>query len=84
MPYNVKLTKRTEKEFLSFSHGIQKQLTKTIDQLETDPFATDIRKLKTPLAGYRIRTGNYRILLVIEKKDITIYSIKNRKDAYKL
>jgi len=43
----------------------------------------DIKKLKVPFQGFRLRVGDYRILFIIEKDRIVVYSIKHRKDAYK-
>jgi len=50
-----------------------------------DPLAQsfDIKKLKLPFAGYRLRLGHYRVLFVLNAGVITVYSIKHRKDAYK-
>ncbi len=43
----------------------------------------DLRKLKLPLGGFRMRVGVYRMLFTFENNAVTIYSIKHRKDAYK-
>ncbi len=77
------LTKRASKEFGKLSPLLKKQVGGVIDDLEKDPSGCDIKKLKTPFEGYRVRSGNYRILCVIEKKEVVIYSIQHRKDAYR-
>lgn len=43
----------------------------------------DIKKLKVPYAGFRLRIGDYRILFTLKGKNVTIYSIQHRKDAYR-
>lgn len=45
--------------------------------------AFDIKKLQPPLEGYRLRIGDYRILYEIEDKQILVYAVLHRKDAYK-
>ena len=82
--YSVRITKPAERQFKKLTQSVQGQLFKVFDKLQLDPFVSDIKKLKTPFEGYRVRSGQYRILLVVEKKVVTIYSIKHRKDAYKI
>ena len=45
----------------------------------------DINKLTNVDDGYRIRVGVYRIIFIVEKKEIriTIIKVTHRKDAYK-
>lgn len=45
--------------------------------------ALDVTKLHKPFEGYRLRVGVYRVLFMLEKEIITVYSIKHRKDAYR-
>ncbi|MFT5037276.1 MAG: mRNA-degrading endonuclease RelE of RelBE toxin-antitoxin system [Candidatus Azotimanducaceae bacterium] len=81
--FSIYLSKKASKQFSSLPPAIQKQIAAVIDSCENDPFSLDVKKLKTPFEGYRIRSGNYRLLLIVEKKDVTVYSIQHRKDAYK-
>ena len=62
---------------------VQKILSR-IAQLQEEPRPIGVQKL-TNEEGYRIRSGNYRILFEIDEtiKTILIYRIKHRKDAYK-
>jgi len=71
---------------------------KDLDKLDAQVFARIIKKIRTLSKdarppdglkltdedGYRIRTGDYRILYRIDDalKRIYIYRIKHRKDAY--
>jgi mRNA interferase RelE/StbE len=42
----------------------------------------DIGKLSSHDPAYRLRVGNWRVLFDFEQDRITIYRIKNRKEAY--
>ncbi|MBW8049663.1 MAG: type II toxin-antitoxin system RelE/ParE family toxin [Cytophagales bacterium] len=55
-----------------------------IQTLEDNPRPFGIQKLSVD-EGYRIRSGNYRILFEIDDKEklIFIYRIKHRKDVYR-
>jgi len=59
------------------------QILKKVRTLANDPRPEGSIKL-TVEEGYRIRSGDYRILYRIDDKSghIYIYRIKNRKDAY--
>jgi len=61
-----------------------KRLLSHITKLINDPRPIGIQKL-TNDEGFRIRSGNYRILFEINDKlqTILIYRIKHRKDVYK-
>jgi len=64
-------------------HELRKIASK-LKQLEYNPRPIGIQKLSND-EGYRIRSGNYRIVFIIDDKSnsILIYRIKHRKDAYK-
>jgi mRNA interferase RelE/StbE len=43
----------------------------------------DVKRLTNFTPEYRLRVGNFRVLFEIEDKEIVIYRIVHRKDAYK-
>ncbi|MCI5138821.1 MAG: type II toxin-antitoxin system RelE/ParE family toxin [Candidatus Electrothrix sp. AR1] len=56
-----------------------------IEDLETFPNISQIKRLKNhPVAEYRLRIGNYRILFDVnwEKKEIHILKIGHRRNIY--
>ena len=85
MACSIELTHKAARDFSCLDKKTKTKVGAVIDMLvDFSPnVPLDIRKLKTPFEGYRVRVGNYRILFVVNKKHITIYSIKHRKDAYK-
>lgn len=59
------------------------RISKIISLLQSGSFPPHTKKLEGPLAGYRIRIGRWRILLVFVGDDIDIADIfmrKNRSD----
>ncbi len=81
--YKILFTKPALKEFSKLNADARIRIGAVVDGCGKDPFQFDYKKLKSPLSGYRIRTGNYRLQLMIEDKTITVYSVRHRKDAYK-
>lgn len=44
----------------------------------------DVKKLKTPLIGFRLRCGDYRVFFDFkDEKTILIVGVRNRREAYR-
>ena len=56
-----------------------------IESLANNPFPSQSKKLKDSESGFRLRIGDYRIIYQVdsEKKEIIIYHLRHRKDAYR-
>lgn len=83
MAYSVRLTKRAAREFKRLDPPVRNQLLGVLGQMERNPFTLDTKTLQKPLYGYRTRSGKYRLLYTLEKKVITVYAIRHRRDAYR-
>lgn len=83
--YRVILTTKAGRVFKKLPKEVALLIVEAIEKLTLDPFSSflDIKKLKYPLEGYRLRVRDWRILYTIENDIIDIQEIYNRKDAYK-
>ena len=81
--YNLFLLPRVQKDMDLFEYKVLRQLLERVKSLTHDPRPPGSLKL-TADEGYRLRSGDYRILYRIdeEKKAVYIYRIKDRKDTY--
>jgi mRNA interferase RelE/StbE len=81
--YNLFLLPRVQKDMDRFEYKVLRQLLTSVKSLARDPRPPGSLKL-TADEGYRLRSGDYRILHRIdeEKKAVYIYRIKDRKDTY--
>jgi mRNA-degrading endonuclease RelE of RelBE toxin-antitoxin system len=44
----------------------------------------DVKKLKPPLTGFRLRCGDYRVFFDLKNENtITITAVRNRREAYR-
>ncbi len=61
-----------------------KRLLSHINNLSNEPRPIGVQKL-SDAEGYRIRSGNYRVLFEVSDKlkTVFIYRVKHRKDVYK-
>jgi len=63
--------------------GTAMQILYCIDRYLTNR-AGDVKKLKPPLTGFRLRRGDYRVFFDLEgDSTIEITGVKNRRDAYR-
>ena len=79
--YVVKLMPRAIKDLKSLSKNDAKRTVEKIKNLEQGLIG-DIKRLTNFSPEYRLRAGNYRVLFEVDEKNIIIYTIKHRKDAY--
>lgn len=82
--YKILLLPQAQKDLDNLPDKIFKQIRNKILQLSKNPRSFGCLKL-TAEEGYRIRSGNYRLLYRIDDRDkkIFLYRIKHRKEAYK-
>jgi len=61
------------------------RIVDAIESLANNPFPSQSKKLKDSESGFRLRIGDYRIIYQVdsEKKEIIIYHLRHRKDAYR-
>lgn len=82
--YKILILTQAKKDLDSFRGKIFNQIKNRILSLSKNPRPSGCLKL-TAEEGYRLRSGNYRIIYRIsdEKNVIYIYRIKHRKESYK-
>jgi mRNA interferase RelE/StbE len=81
--YTVILSKKAQKQLDAFSETIALPIIEAITALEQNPRPSGCKKLKGR-DGYRIRTGNYRIIYDIFDTEliIDVIALGHRKDIY--
>ncbi len=82
--YKIEIKKSAIKELNKLPHNDLKKIINKIQNLADNSRPSDCKKL-TSEEKYRIRSGNYRILYLIEDDILTIYVIKvgHRRDVYR-
>jgi mRNA interferase RelE/StbE len=84
MSYSVIIENRAQNEFFKLPLQYGAVVRQAIDTLAVNPRPHGVKKLSGTKDGYRVRVGVYRILYTIDDKRrlVTIYRIRDRKDAY--
>lgn len=82
MVYDVQWTITAEKQFSKLDKSTKKRIAEKIDCIHENPFLYVTRLVG--FNAYKLRVGNYRIILGIEKKNLVILILKvgHRKNIY--
>jgi len=82
--YKVRIKPSAQKDLDAMPEAEVLKILSKISNLESEPHPVGVQKLHDH-DGYRIRSGNYRILFEVNEsnKSVLIYRVKHRKDAYR-
>jgi len=82
--YRIELETRGRREYRDLPDRIRDLIADAIDDLQADPRPPGCRKLVGE-NGYRVRTGDYRILYAIDDASrlVRIYRIGHRSKVYR-
>ena len=83
--YDIEFTNSALKEFEKIDSRAKIRISKKLEELSVDPFASDLKKLSGLVDFYRVRTGDFRLIFYIEKAEniVVVTRIRHRKDVYK-
>ena len=81
--YEIVFSEKAKKQFLKLEKYIQKRIVSSLDRIKIRPEAY-VTKLVGD-ASYRLRVGDYRVIMDIDKGKLIILIIKvgHRRNIYK-
>ena len=81
----LKITEQAQKDLASLDKRTQRQIRVALDRLLGYPQAVDLKKLKGSQDIWRLRVGDWRVILRLDRGQGTLYvlRIRNRRDAYR-
>lgn len=82
MDYEIRFKPKSLKDGKKISKNDLENIFEKIEYMKIG-LRGDVKRLTNFTPEYRLRVGNFRILFEIEDKEIVIYRIVHRKDAYK-
>lgn len=82
--YKIWIIKPAQKQIKSLPKSEISEIIGRIKNLAINPHPAQSKKLKGATNCYRLRKGKYRILYTLDRKakEITIYKVTHRKEAY--
>ena len=81
------VSKTFQKKFQQLQKNFQNQIRKSLKELQNDPHTSrsncDIKSLSdTRPKKYRLRVGNYRVIYIIENKEVKVIDLIKREVGY--
>ena len=80
--YEIEIKPNAEKDLRAIDKKDAVRILEKLLSLENG-LSGDIKKLTNFTPEYRLRIGNYRLLLEIDGNSIIIYRVLHRKESYK-
>lgn len=65
MPWQLHVARQIEKKLARLTAKDQRLILTAIAKLRDDPWNAGLEELKPPLSGFRLRAGNWRVLLAL-------------------
>jgi mRNA interferase RelE/StbE len=81
MRYRLEIKDEARKQIRALAVEHRKNIGRRLDLLQED-LAGDVKKLTGRTQEYRLRVGSFRVLFLLERDLISVYAIKDRKEAY--
>jgi len=83
-PYRIEVLKSAKKSLSKLPRHVQIWIAEKIDDLASNPYSTDAKKLKNGNGRFRIRVGDYRIIYKIQDNELVILIVKiaHRREVY--
>jgi mRNA-degrading endonuclease RelE of RelBE toxin-antitoxin system len=74
MDWTVELSREAEKDLVRLPRDVRERLVRAIDEMEIDPFRSNVKALKGPewKGRYRKKAGSYRIIFTADRQTKTL------------
>jgi len=79
--YSLAITEEARDQLRALPSDWRKRIGERMNQLQNG-LAGDVKKLAAAEKKYRLRVGSYRVLFRLEGSQISVYAVKDRKEAY--
>jgi len=81
----LSFTKHAQKDIAALNASQRDRITQALDQILVDPEHADLRKIKMKPGQWRLRAGEWRIILEIDLigQVVHVLHIKHRREAYR-
>ena len=87
MSYSVLISTTFQRKFYKIQKDFQNKVRKSLAELQNDPYtsrsACDVKALKdTHPKKYRLRVGDYRVIYIVEQKEVKVIDLLKRETGY--
>lgn len=87
MSYSVLVSKIFQQKFYQLQKNFQNKIRKSLRELQNNPYTSrpncDVKALKnTRPKKYRLRVGDYRVIYIVEQKEVKVIDLLKRETGY--
>jgi len=82
MKYSIQFKPKAVKDIERLSSRMQLKIIKDIEAMSND-LQGDVKRLTSFTPEYRLRVGDYRVLFEVDNKNIVVYRVRHRREAYR-
>lgn len=81
----LEITEPAERDLADLDKKTQRRIKAALDRLLTYPQAVDLKKLQGSPERWRLRVGDWRVILRIDREQGVLYvlRIRHRREAYR-
>jgi mRNA interferase RelE/StbE len=81
MSYRLEIKEEARQQLRAFGKEQRRNVGRRLDTLQRN-LSGDVKKLTAKTHEYRLRVGSLRVLFTLEKDLISVYAVRDRKQAY--
>jgi mRNA interferase RelE/StbE len=81
MHYSIEIARRARKDLKKLDAKTADRILVKIAEMESD-LSGDVKRLTDFEPEYRLRVGDFRVLFDVERDQIIVRRVKNRREAY--
>ena len=82
--YEIIFSLKAKKQFIKLEKTVQERIISALERIRIRPEAFIVKLVGDP--GYKLRVGDYRVIMDIDKNELFIFVIKvaHRKNIYNI
>ena len=81
MRYRLEIKEEARQQLRALAQEQRRNVGRRLDALQSN-LSGDVKKLTAKTHEYRSRAGSLRVLFTLEKDLISVYAVRDRKQAY--
>jgi mRNA-degrading endonuclease RelE of RelBE toxin-antitoxin system len=81
MSYRLEIKEEARQQLRALAKEQRRNVGRRLDALQRN-LSGDVKKLTAKTHEYQLRVGSLRVLVTLEKNLISVYAVRDRKQAY--
>ncbi|HHT72025.1 MAG TPA: type II toxin-antitoxin system RelE/ParE family toxin [Firmicutes bacterium] len=79
----VQLSKKSQKDLTELNKATRKRIIDALHNLQEGIPPLDLKKIQGASNCWRLRVGDWRVMIKLEKEIAQVLTVRNRRDSYR-